>query len=573
MELNIKTGANITRLLQSTVTVPQAYTELVKNSIQNGATQCDILLNKYSTVIIDNGSGFDHMKDSQHMSDFDKYFVYGNSYSTNTDESTSLGQMGIGGKLSNDRLSDPDKPWWTIETKNIHGNSFIMTYKPTDMFEFLDDYNPTVHPVDPRECKIETETGSRITIHNLDPEILDNGWAYDDIRRELASFFGMLVYELQKQGKTFNLTLDEEPINFAYDLPGIQIPPFTSNFNYVDHSGDEKSAPVRFQMAMVGDWSDMEDHPLTGLSIISYVKISDLWLSDGKLIESAMKRVLNEESFRNQEVHITQDQIMKHSSSLIGFISCKELSTVLDRTGMPAKDLTHHTLRPDHMITTPFLKHVYYTLVKWCIEYHVRMNAKTTSVIDAISKEISALVAEQFFDDNLDLDIYSSDDGMVEELADELDMGTSDGPEAVRLRDSVKAAINKQQEKTMSEDNKNLFDIPKNDWTQKMARKNKKSRYIPYLLMDFGSEEVMMISKLDNFHKFRVLINTGNPKYKFFEEIDIPELISMFISEILIKEILYKKEGKYIKSDVDQKISEFYAKYLEKVRERIISVM
>ncbi len=143
-----------------------------------------------------------------------------------------------------------------------------------------------------------------------------------------------------------------------------------------------------------------------------------------------------------------------------------------------------------------------------------------------------------------------------------------------RLRESVKGAIEAQEQRdSMIEEPKNMYDIPKNDWTQKMVRKLKKARYIPYMLMDFGASDRLQISRLDSFHKFRVLINTGNPKFKFFDERQIPELITMYISEILIKEVLIKKEGKYIKSDVDKKVSEFYDNYLEKVRQRIVRAL
>lgn len=574
MEINIKTGANITRLLQSTVTIPQAYTELVKNSIQNNATKCDISLNKSTTIIVDDGAGFDHERDSNGKNDFDKYFVYGNSYSTNTDETTSLGQMGIGGKLSNDRLTNPDNPWWTIETKNKHGKCFLMTYKPEDLYEFLDDYKPVVQEIDPRDCNIQTDTGSRIIIHNLDPEITYSGWPHEDIKKELAGFFGQLVYDLQRQGKQFILNLDGEPINFAYALPGIAVPAFTTSFNYEDIDGVKKSAPVRFQMSMVEDWSELDDHPLNGLSIISFVKISDFWLTEPKKIDRAMDRVQESGALKDNDVHITRDHVMKHASNLIGFISCRELTTVLDRNSMPAKDLSHHTLRPDHPVTEPFLEHVYYTLTKWVMEYYASTHATMTSTIDALSKEISSLVAEQFFEDGLELDIFTSDEGFEEELADDEDENTTEGPQDERLRESVKGAIEAQEQRdSMIEEPKNMYDIPKNDWTQKMVRKLKKARYIPYMLMDFGASDRLQISRLDSFHKFRVLINTGNPKFKFFDERQIPELITMYISEILIKEVLIKKEGKYIKSDVDKKVSEFYDNYLEKVRQRIVRAL
>ena len=58
--IEIKTGANLSRLLQSTVNIPQAFTELVKNSIQNFSTFTKINLLDDSAVIVDDGQGFDH---------------------------------------------------------------------------------------------------------------------------------------------------------------------------------------------------------------------------------------------------------------------------------------------------------------------------------------------------------------------------------------------------------------------------------------------------------------------------------------------------------------------------------
>ena len=78
--IQIKTGARISNILQSTVTYEQAFTELVKNSMQSGATFVDITLNADSVVVIDDGIGFDHEVDENGMTGFEKYFVFGNSY-------------------------------------------------------------------------------------------------------------------------------------------------------------------------------------------------------------------------------------------------------------------------------------------------------------------------------------------------------------------------------------------------------------------------------------------------------------------------------------------------------------
>ena len=49
--IKIKTGARISNILQSTVTYPQAFTELVKNKMQNGANNVDITF-KNSKIIV-----------------------------------------------------------------------------------------------------------------------------------------------------------------------------------------------------------------------------------------------------------------------------------------------------------------------------------------------------------------------------------------------------------------------------------------------------------------------------------------------------------------------------------------
>ena len=47
-----------------------------------------------------------------------------------TGNSPALGHKGIGGKVANDKLSNSSDVHWTIETKNKHGKSFLVTYKP-----------------------------------------------------------------------------------------------------------------------------------------------------------------------------------------------------------------------------------------------------------------------------------------------------------------------------------------------------------------------------------------------------------------------------------------------------------
>ena len=179
--IEIKTGANLSRLLQSTVNIPQAFTELIKNSIQNFATFAKIDLFDSSAVIVDDGQGFDHEKDENGMSAFEKYFVFGNSYDLTGGEGIRLGQMGIGGKLANDKLSHETDIHWTIETKNVHGKCFLVEYKPSST-QFLNEYSPSLSELDPDECSIETNTGTKITIVSLKENIQKDGWPKASIK-------------------------------------------------------------------------------------------------------------------------------------------------------------------------------------------------------------------------------------------------------------------------------------------------------------------------------------------------------------------------------------------------------
>ena len=120
-KIQIKTGARISNILQSTVTYEQAFTELVKNSMQSGATFVDISCNEDSVIVIDDGIGFDHEVDDNGMTGFEKYFVFGNSYDMSGGAGPILGHMGIGGEIPNDKLSDTNDTLWTIETKNKKG--------------------------------------------------------------------------------------------------------------------------------------------------------------------------------------------------------------------------------------------------------------------------------------------------------------------------------------------------------------------------------------------------------------------------------------------------------------------
>ena len=109
-------------------------------------------------------------------------------------------------------------------------------------------------------------------------------------------------------------------------------------------------------------------------------------------------------------------------NKLIGFISCDDLSEVMDSTGMPAKDLSHHGLRSDHPITNPFYERVYKVLLEWIVEYIKLNSEEKMNILDALANEVSSMLAEYFEDEDFS-DLWDTeeeeDDEEPEELTEE----------------------------------------------------------------------------------------------------------------------------------------------------------
>ena len=286
-EIQIKTGARISNILQSTVTYAQAFTELVKNSMQSGATFVEITLNENNAVIKDNGIGFDHTKDERGMSGFEKYFVFGNSYDMSNGVGPALGHMGIGGKIANDKLSDNENTNWTIETKNSYDKSFLVTYKPGKT-EFLDEYSPSVEELS--ETNVTTETGTIVTIHNLDLPIVKSGWNIPSITKELQDFFGFLV---RSGNNEFNVILNGKSLQFDYTLPGYVFPKLNKTIEVID--GDEiKTANINFNLSLMQNGADVASCPLDGVIVVSGVKICDLKYDKENIIKEVYEKISNE---------------------------------------------------------------------------------------------------------------------------------------------------------------------------------------------------------------------------------------------------------------------------------------
>ena len=402
--IKIRAGAGLQAVLQSTVNFAQAFTELAKNSLQNGATSCniDIIENEDGAVvkIMDNARGFDHVKDAKtHMSDFEKYFTFGNSYDLNTDgDGPKLGKMGIGGKISNDKLSEPNNSHWQIHTRNIHGKCFVIDYNPPADVEFFDDYRPSIKEVSSVESPITTTTGTEIRILNVNKRFLKTNYK-ESVKNELLEFFAHLVISYKKNKKILDIVFMGEKLEFSVDLNGDYRGMISRAFTYeIDGTEHWSTFDIALNQFIGRRLRRQRNHSfIKSVELVSEVKISDLHITNKRIIEKTLIRLSKEEG-----TSIEDASFLGLMNNFIGYVNCVDLSKVLDERGMPAKDLSHHSLRNDHPMTIPFLEEVYYVIMK--LTYHisqlsVRKTTRKTMNKNLVAYNVAKLLAGDFSND------------------------------------------------------------------------------------------------------------------------------------------------------------------------------
>ena len=97
-----------------------------------------------------------------------------------------------------------------------------------------------------------------------------------------------------------------------------------------------------------------------------------------------LESTLNWLEHKNGEEIENKDKIYNVFNQLIGFISCDELSEVMDNTGMPAKDLSHHGLLNDHPVTIPYTR-VYKVIIEWIVEYIKLNQEEKMNILDFLA--------------------------------------------------------------------------------------------------------------------------------------------------------------------------------------------
>ena len=346
MNIKIRAGNGLRARLATTVSFEDLFTELVKNSLQNNATRVHITYNKNKVKVVDNGDGFDHERDDTGMNEFEKYFVFGNSY-TKQDKQLNLGEMGVGGKAANDKLSDMNNTHWTIHTVNQHKKAFELQFKSTDE-AFLDQVQPELQEVTKQRTGIETTTGTVVTVHNINPEIKQNGWPDKEIRDNLQLFFNMLHFQTKRQNRAFRLWVNNREIVFNNNLPGDRWVQGRQMFYYVLNSKKHR-AWFDYRLNQLTDRN--EKHLLDCVDLISYTRVNKINLT---------RNYIN----TDKNEHVSDDDIITHWNRYVrGYIMCPALSDVKDVQGMSAKDLSHHRLHPNHPVTKAFMKAVHEFIV------------------------------------------------------------------------------------------------------------------------------------------------------------------------------------------------------------------
>ena len=233
-------------------------------------------------------------------------------------------------------------------------------------------------------------------------------------------------------------------------------PEINKEFKF-EHEGEVKNGNIKFNLSMMQTETDEKSCPLDSVILVSDVKICSLNLDDETLVSKIYDEISKE---LGKEV-FSQKSVRNLFVKLRGFVVSNELSEILDHTGMPAKDLSHHALRDDHPVTAPFYEVVYKTIIDLLRGYLMldvqqnnhRLSELANNVIDLIANEIE-------IDDNLLSDIgievnepsaetemknNNIEDNLIEKLID------------AEVYNKTKDTPNLQKRKRKREKNKRIF--------------------------------------------------------------------------------------------------------------------
>jgi len=346
-------------------------------------------------------------------------------------------------------------------------------------------------------------------------------------------------------------------------LPGQSIN-FQESFDYQllkpGLKEETKTALVDFRLSYVRNSKEILGFHHKTIDLVSDVKVCSFNFSDLPEKSRCMQiaKTLGHDRFE-------YNLLEKYFNSLIGFVSCKNITEDKDFSNNNAKDLSHHSLRTDHPLTTPLYSCIGEALVKWIITFDLANNSFSANAVEALTAKMSEFIVGLIEQDDL-LDIIG-DFGIEHDAYEHVTIE--------KLGELNSEAVGSALKTQKSLFGKNTGDtegkfFPKREvWQEAVLQLTKVKKSIPFEIVDFEDKEKYLMSKLDPFFKFKVLINSKNPKYVCFFNESNPMMMSLYVSEILLREIVFfsnRHDVESIRQDLDLKISEFYKKSYSKIK-------
>jgi hypothetical protein len=263
---------------------------------------------------------------------------------------------------------------------------------------------------------------------------------------------------------------------------------------------------------------------------------------------------------------------------------------MLDHTGMPAKDLSHHGLREDHPLTLPFYAKVYEVLTDLLRGFLLLNSKQNTNKLEVLANNVVRMITNDMKIDEkylINLGIKtpmheSAETKMIKvKVADDI------------IGNLIKAEINNKTKKArrkkrtrMRLENKLLA---KNEETQNKKlqipaelreatngkfiedengedRKFHDSRGIPYQIKPFGVGLEKVMSDFEHETNLCIYINSENHKFVSFNNSGDNLGLALHIAESIIRELTRFTNPSASKNELDEKLSDFYLHSYAKLR-------
>jgi len=358
----------------------------------------------------------------------------------------------------------------------------------------------------------------------------------------------------------------------------------TKEFVY-EHENKEKTGKVKFNLSLLQSQYEESICPIDSVIIISDVKVCEFSFDDERVI----KKIYEDISSELGKDILPQKAIRNLFRKLRGFIISDELSDVLDHTGMPAKDLSHHALRSDHPVTKPFYDLVYRTIIDILRGYLLLNEKDNGSRLNILANNVVKLISAELDIENellIDLGIASQEVNSAESRM----MGVSVPEDIIgnlikaevenktknikrqnkkkKVKRKLERQLLKKHEKKINPPVPKLPPIPANlkeveDGKyvyDEDGRKRKiyDTKGVPYEIKPFGAGKEKIMSDLEMGNIFCVSINSENYKFRALDDSEDNLGLALHIAESVIRELARFRNPLVTKNEIDESLSDFY---------------